>query len=623
VRLQHSLPKKKVKTNNILLSRRLQACQTNCFTTFPVQAFHTDSRFTSNVRFRYATSYEAGLYYCVPGLGSQALVWNSQRCPTTTMTAAAPSGASGTTVSGTDVLSSMSIDTSGNIKFPVYKAGAYQATLVAYCSGCGASGNVTVDFLIRVIDSSDNPNPPSRTFNSDPTVAVGGVNNGITGVSPASTPSSPYVVECAASLFYVPSGSSGPATLSRLRVGYKDPDDKTTVCRNSPQNILWIQPITDMPPGVAMSALQDQTTGSSPSGASYIDITWTPQCEDLSQIGFFAFCFAALDNANVLAGGNFHPLPPLPSPNNCVFILVKPPPAINPSPNYLTPPTLYTTCSQSCCGCCGQPSCACQAVADAANGNPALGGCCFNTLGLVGLAKVITVEAQDGNLGKVLNLSISADSSSVAGVPSPTVSSIKYGCDPSGTFSSCTSDATKRYMVSAQVTWNLSAVGSISSQRGVPPIKVCYQAQQLVSSAVNVAKWVSVYGHTPNNDSCTVCLTLAIKAPPFFVDTAASGLAWASPPEGTAFVARYGRPIAFNITAGSSSISQRVSVVLVADPGAPNGMYIADPQFILVSSLNLYLTVRTVTFSPSPGQLGSTYPVRGNVLGPNFSVHRP
>ena len=217
---------------------------------------------------------------------------------------------------------------SGLVSFPVYNTGVWQLTIVAdvcLCpggstTGCAQTISVPVDFLIDVRDAQDNSHPPMPDYSSFlfPKQLPVGL-SGEANTAPQTTPlfptkasgyagRNPYLeanssfyikIQCGDNTFfrsgYTENGVDVPAfSQTFLRVGYRDYDnsalggyagcDQTIVSA-----ISFIEQSNALPPGVVVGQTVQGDGDESAAAAlldsrGYIDVTWTPQCEDRAQV---------------------------------------------------------------------------------------------------------------------------------------------------------------------------------------------------------------------------------------------------------------------------------------------------------------------------------------------------
>lgn len=224
----------------------------------------------------------------------------------------------------------LSVDpVSGLVTFPVANTGVWQATLVADvclcpggCGGCQSTVSVPVDFLIQVRDAQNNPHPPMPDYasflylNQQP-VGLSGValtapqtaplfpaaGSGYAGRNPyLAVNSSFYIkIQCGTGRFFreamAERGVSLPAySQPFLRVGYRDYDDRSVGafagCDGTIVSFIdFIEPANALPPGALVGAtVQGSAAAGAAAGSAsqdsraYIDITWSPQCEDRAQV---------------------------------------------------------------------------------------------------------------------------------------------------------------------------------------------------------------------------------------------------------------------------------------------------------------------------------------------------
>jgi hypothetical protein len=244
------------------------SCTVACTLRFQVQAFHEQDSVSISyeaARADAGRSNQLGYHKCHEHLSSTGTVLTDASAATTPLTFfAARCPASYRAPIPTPGLA---VTFAGAASFPVDTANIWQASIIATCIGCygGASGQVPVDFLVRVQDSTSDPNPPIATYNG--TV--------IPGLAPAASRAAPISVTCGRTGFTF--GARAPT--STVRVAYYDPDDGLAIkCVSSPNSIASISPANSFPPGVVLSAL----TRVGP--YAYLDVQWTPRCEDVAQV---------------------------------------------------------------------------------------------------------------------------------------------------------------------------------------------------------------------------------------------------------------------------------------------------------------------------------------------------
>ena len=596
-----------------------------CALKFQLQGYHPQSEFASSVRFRIGNTLEQGKYKCVehsplnapvPQIPNSFVVNN--RCPTS-MTDQIRTG--------TEIFSApfnvgsqdLSVEAAtGIVTFSVRSPGMYQLTVMADVTANGKVLSTPVDMLVSVAETPGNGNPPKLYTLPD-------AEKGFLNIVPKTTRASPITVACGRDTW-----SMSTYNHKRLRVGFKD--DDTIGCTNMPQFIDFITQSHDLPKGVQFSLAAApagnftrlaSTSSSTPVqyGLAYLDIFWRPQCEDLSQIGLFQWCFKARDG---YSGAGFKFLNSAPSQvspagiidSSCIYVNAQGPPAENPAPT-LQAPTQFTTCNSGCCPCCGETGCLCDT-----------GSNCYICDGAYAEAKTsfsYTIHATDTDPSTKVNfrmtfpvggfenyISLADLEATLAGegVSMPTLATTtKYGCGDVE-YDECISNPSMTSDATTKIQWTLPPDRDVISIRA---FKVCYQAVEEVSPYVDVQLWNKTYGRLPNSDSCQVCFMLNVANQPRWMDqfgvidkpVCESG-------QVSNFVFAVGQTVGntIRLEAEDTAPNQQIEIAVLADPGAPNGAVLGPMQQLLDSagSISNRQYGRTFTFSPELSQVGIDFP---------------
>mmetsp|Transcript_88781 Transcript_88781/g.236306 ORF Transcript_88781/g.236306 Transcript_88781/m.236306 type:complete len:931 (-) Transcript_88781:51-2843(-) len=550
------------------------SCLVGCTLQFQLQTFHPDDRFQNQLQYAMGNAQQMGLYKCLEHLSPSGTVVTDSSAANIALSTYASRCVSGmrTPVAPTDAKVSLG----GVVTFPVTSAGIWQMTIMVTCRGCygGTDGSSAIDLLIRVQDSSSDPTPPITLSNA----------SSVSGLTPPTTRAQPVRVTCGRPGFTV--GSNTLA--SSLRVAFADPDDgQSIVCVSTPNTVDWIYQSNDFPSGLSVtSTVRKGSLG-------YVDLTWTPKCEDVSQVGLFMLCFTAKDTATA---AGFQPLLSMPSPfsgtdssSSCIFIRSLPPPS-NPSPTFAIVPeplTIPLPCTASCCSCCGQSGCACQALGTR---------CCDKIYAQAGAVKALDFRAVDVDSLQTISIVFTfPEGGPSGGLPSgvsmPAAQPFKYGCS-GDLYSTCSAVASVTSDVTTQLRWDLtnmsdyfcSKSGSTCSglnsacaggsgdvcqqrqvaQKTVAPFKVCFQSKQVIPSTVNQVLYQAIYGFTVANDSCTSCFVVSVLSPPFFISL--SAVVGGTPNDQRIFYLAVGEPLSIDLLGGSINIGMSVTTVLTLTP---------------------------------------------------------
>jgi hypothetical protein len=406
-----------------------------CTLKFQIQALHSDDVYQSKIRYRLGSVSEMGHYRCVEHATladpMSALVDNAMCREDSGAIAGYFQGPPQVTVDAE----------TGIVTFLVAAEGQFQLTLVAECAGCvdasapAVASSVTADLIVQVSDAPNNGNPPFATYVNNPFSSA----EGITGVVPLTSRDRPLKIACGTPDFFLEEQVGGQVQRvyqrEHVRVGYKDIDDTRFSCQAPGDDIRKIRPAGFLPAGVDYSGeLQREVDLSvpkakeNPLGTGYIDVAWTPQCEDPSQVGLRMLCFEAQDKQAPYGGSDsqqahyalFSTASPvryqssMASENpSCIYVdslgpLVNPPPVIS-------EPTLDRGCSGECCDCCGQEECACAQIRP----------CCANRYGTAGIEYRYTVRAFDPDPDTHVQFTFNFPAAMSI---QPEVLEIKYGC---------------------------------------------------------------------------------------------------------------------------------------------------------------------------------------------------
>jgi hypothetical protein len=411
-----------------------------------------------------------------------------------------------------------------------------------------------------------------------------------------------------------------------------------------------------------------------PKGAGYIDLTWRPACENPANLGMQLLCFTARDSffgnppveeedttfsflyspPSLLDTSGFRDTsnPDCPTPDglrsSCVYVNVQAP-KTNIPPAFVAP-TLQKgrECSADCCGCCGQENCDCAATQK----------CCvvlFTTIGRVfkHIVHVVDgpVSAAEADASEILAERDDHDSYSVfinftfpdKIQPAPQVRPMLYGCGDLS-YDACLSgggDPSKKNDVLTELVWDLtglgfscfkpgantsskctgtedvatcdqSAGGTKCTKDSVPlPFRVCYRAQERLAPWVDEKLWVRTYGEIPTQESCDVCLKLAIADRPIFLDDDDI-----SPGQGAVFDVPVGREFKIPLTAAAANDAGVVVISILSDPGAPLGAALGEPVKVFCNQVQPVCELfhesgyqRHFIYTPLIGQAGQRFEV--------------
>ncbi|EKX46869.1 hypothetical protein GUITHDRAFT_137864 [Guillardia theta CCMP2712] len=465
----------------------------SCYRSFTLQAYHQEASYP--IYYRLGTIREMGAYKCYSGTAPPSVLqrYDSARCTLTEVQATSTS--------------SLPVRIRGDqFDFDVNREGTFQVTVVAYTYISGKEMGVAVDFLVKVLaPGTSNWHAPKFAF----PLTTTNVNS--------------VQIQCGENQWIFNS------TTPTFKVYFQnDVNTKPAECIETGQRLRYIAPSTDLPKGVSYTQHVE-------SNLNYIEIAWRPQCEDLSQVGLFQFCFEAEDTVDVGSAASFKALRSSPS---CFFVYSRPP-LPNPSPSFISP-TKYLDCSETCCECCGLENCACT------NNK-----CCNREFAKAGTLYQFPVHAHDNYLPEALNVKFTVAGPTLDKYPRdvypPVGKSNKYSCGDSS-YDTCTSSYTAtsgRNDVLNALEWDLmkmypfkcansslqcsgpsdtscpNAAPCIesSSTNFVGPLKVCYQVTEQLRVGVDGALWLQTYGIPPNNDTCKICFSLAIASSPFFLES--------------------------------------------------------------------------------------------------------
>lgn len=380
-----------------------------------------------------------------------------------------------------------------------------------------------------------------------------------------------------------------------------------------------------------------------PKGAAYIDLKWRPACENPANLGMQLLCFTARDAFFGNPAGsqedssfpflysppslldtsgfrdNSNPDCPIPDGlrSSCVYINVQAP-KTNIPPAFVAPTVQKgRECSANCCGCCGQENCDCATTQK----------CCTVLFTTIGRVFKHVVHVIDGP--------VSATEAAASGIfperddhdsysvfinftfpdniqPAPQVRPMLYGCGDVS-YDVCLAnggDPTKKHDVLTELMWDLTGLGFSCFKPGantsskctgtedvttcdqsaggtkctkdlVPlPFRVCYRAQERLAPWVDENLWLRTYGETPTQESCDVCLKLAIADRPIFLDDDDI-----SPGQGEVFDVPVGREFKIPLTAAAANDAGVVVISILSDPGAPMGAALGQPKKVLCNQV--------------------------------------
>jgi len=600
----------------------------DCFSQFKLQGYHPDDAVVDKVTFRLGTIYEMGKYKCVEHAPlsnptpTNPNVWvvNTNRCPASVVT-----GLSGGEVFVPPFTSVQDFDigaSTGIVKFSVRENRVYQMTIMADVTvfddsrGANIVLSTPLDILVRVNEAVGNDNPPKLSVTED-------VSKGFQGVVPATLRSDAISIDCGR-----PTWLKGAYTKQFLRVGFKD-DDYRGTCSNEPQFIEWINQAHDLPKGVEFhwgvapggNVTRLNSGGATPTqyGLAYLDLKWTPACEDLSQVGKFQWCFRAKDGFP----NSFHPLLSAPSQvsiagledSSCVNIHAVGPPVPNLSPAF-TAPTRISACNRQCCACCeNQAACPCWSEE----------GCntCENEYAETKTTFEYTVHATDSDpftrvnfeldfpvgfaIGEMYNTLADLNfTMRQEGVSLPRLeTNVKYGCG-STPYDDCVSNPAVTADATTKILWTLPAD---KDRLDVEAFKVCYRAVEEVSPSVDVDLWNTTYGTLPNADSCWVCFMLNVANQPRWLDDnndVTKPSCESGPIKEFRFAVGQTSDNVVRLEAADTAPNQNIEISVLADPGAPSGATLTSMEN-LGSDNKEY--GRNFVFTPQLGQEDTDYPV--------------
>ena len=274
--------------------------QGSCSLRFQLHALHPDAHYQSQIRYRVGTANEMGHYRCY----EHSVLADPTSAPQDSGICRSNQGAN-----ANDFVQPQGLHVdalTGIVTILVTAEGQFQMTAVAECFECINSDahatSVMADFIIRVSDAPNNGNPPVATHEDDPRASA----LGITGVAPRTSRMAPMQIMCGSSTFFRHSSASTESApvyeyaQEYLRVGFKDIDDSRFACQAPGDVIKRIRPSRSVPKGLNFSGalqLERQTYDEfnrgekeNPLGAAYLDVTWTPQCEDPSQVPQWRMC---------------------------------------------------------------------------------------------------------------------------------------------------------------------------------------------------------------------------------------------------------------------------------------------------------------------------------------------
>jgi len=528
----------------------------SCYRSFTLQAYHQLSGY--QIFYRLGTIREMGAYKCFSSSAANTLLaYSNSLCTLTEVEATSAPG--------------LPVRIRGDqFDFDVNREGTWQITVIAYTYVSGKEMGVAVDFLVKVLSPGiSNWHSPKLAF-------------------PLGTTSTNNVqIQCGEDQWIF------NGTTTSFRVYFQNEvNTKPAECIETAQKLRYIAPSTDLPKGVSYTQHVE-------SNLNYIEVTWRPQCEDLSQVGLFQFCFEAEDTVDSTSAATFKALRSTPS---CYFVYSRPP-LPNPAPVFISP-TKYYDCSEGCCECCGLETCTCL-------GSP----CCNREFARAGSFYEFPVHAHDNYLPEVLQVNFDVPNLAPDAYPrdvyAPVQRTDKYSCGASS-YDTCTSsyivgsgrndvlnvlkwDLTKMYPFkcansslqcsgpSDTTCPNAAPCIESSSTNFVGPLKICYQVQEQLRIGVDGALWLQTYGIPPNNNTCKVCFSLAIASSPFFLDseTAISGdQGVGTQPNGRIFTVFLGDTLNIQLLATINNAGQDVTIAMLADPGAPLGSFMTPQETV-------------------------------------------
>jgi len=609
-------------------------CRPNaCNIDYQLQGYHEQPEWHATISFRKGTADEMGRYKCKEKVDTtdpaSVLGWKSENCPSAHTVNSFTEPVYKLMDSNAKLRNDGAGD-AGVLSFDVSQnEGTYQTTVVAEML---LPNGVR---LIQVLDSK--VQVAVMTFNDQPTAYVPGFEGGtlIAGSTEvdivsesfnSDAPSypvkaTPIEIQCGRSLFFLNKHGAldleGPNLGESIDFAFLDPDFKRasgSCPQFSLQTIDFIDVANSLPRGLVVS---ETTPGIN--GVSKVELSWTPVCEDRSQVGLFQVCFYAKDKSDApgfiasnsvpspapsfwtIAGANdarqYHP--------TCLY-LKSLPPAVNPRPvlatdrgiprvrcgdlmpcdRGTTPPTFN---GDSRCVDVTFPVCTAAGMPGPDESDGIMVGNEY-VLGGDGSTYHAVVGAESDNNFFKTDIRFFYPDATNTGFFS--VSEPKYGCTATAeltdleNFDGCVSNSAVRDKVARKLTVTL--VDPMTQNT----LRICYQGFQTSPDNVDEAKWKALYGTDPAALSYITCFILnIINAPVWPAET------------------RVDNTIPINVAVGSTYVlplttrnlgSGDTSIFILADPGAPDG------SRIMAMSQTGNLFVRNFEYTPTLSQAGMT-----------------
>mmetsp|Transcript_59658 Transcript_59658/g.122369 ORF Transcript_59658/g.122369 Transcript_59658/m.122369 type:complete len:1183 (+) Transcript_59658:230-3778(+) len=457
--------------------------------------------------------------------------------------------------------------------------------------------STTVDFIIKVwptmnLDSNDGSIRDVLNFAPTPYY------------HPDLTPFSynrPIHMDCGKPTFTL-----GAYSQDYIHLRYADPDQDCVSQNPHVQDIAWIGATHTLPKGVSVS-FDDSFVA----WDKYAELTWTPQCEDRSNIGKFLFCFAAQDalqegdnnnlqleyipaisysrtarddqfehnvgeccdmEADVCCDADQNP--------SCLYIEVASPKP-NPRPLIQDSRDVLTRCNTACTNA-TDPDSKCyvdQSVVVLMEYELDLFSISSNDLFPLDLA--IAFEDQNGNV-----------------LPTPPNMNVtkNYGCGGVWGARTCVPETERDPSNQNDVAVKLF----YAAPQVVPEtiFKICVQAVQLLPPEPFRSNWIDTWGWAPNNDTCRECFDLVVVDKPSFIGGTSD----------ETYNVRIGETPPFDILLRGRGRLRAISILIKADPGAPIGSEMMEQSEPRLEN-GYWVTARVFRFMPQVGQEGQDYRV--------------
>ena len=630
-------------------------CRPNdCFTDYQLEGFHEDPFWHERVKFRKGSVDEMGRYKCQgkrdPTNKDSALIWVAGQCPEGHTANSFTEAKTQLFSPDAPLRNDGALSTAGVVRFDMQQPmGEYHSVMVAEIQlPNGEKLAQVLDHKVRVADLSFNDQPesymPNLLVQGDTCVVQQGSNQEPVDIfedSCKSTPSLPIKetaveVQCGRPEFYLNSvggrNRNGRNLGNNIEFAFYDPDfsrpGATTCQQYVGQTIDFIDSASTLPRGLTVS----RTMHNSVNGVSKVQISWTPVCEDRSQVGLFQLCFYAKDKV-ALNQGLFTPSYSAPSPYpatwqitpasarafhpTCIFLK-----SLGPAPN--APPVMdaHPAIPKTCCGTvAGQnsaPFARCDASGIVSDNNIKVGDQyvlgCSTTPGAPCDNYVLVVSAVSED--DFFRTHIRFFYPDATNIQPFSVSALKWGCSHTN-FDTCTSNplvtdrvAVKLTVNSRQITQNVN--------------RICYQAFQTSPPSVDENMWRGFYRAEPTSQSCVTCFILNVINSPVW------------PPE---FLVPNNKPL--NAPVGQTArlkLTTRnlgsgiTKISILADPGAPDGSHMTDlvdlgdgtyeRMFEYTPTVEQTGMKSTVCFTASTVQRTTNQPIDSTVLCYEFYVYK-